>query len=223
MFERFTDRSRRSVVLAQEHARTLGHGEADSGHLLTGLATENGGVASIALAALGFRASEAGAVLAPLLPRKAAPGPAGHIPFTPRLKRDLENGLREALLMGHGYIGTEHLLLGLMRDSGGTAHQALGELGITDEDVRAKVMELLGGYRKAAGPSVAEAPGKPFEWPDWLAAANSDRKKLALIMAAVRRCYAECDGSGEPAMTGPHLSTSMAERFIARLLAEESR
>jgi ATP-dependent Clp protease ATP-binding subunit ClpA len=217
VFERYTDRSRRSVALAQEHARMLGHAEIDSGHLLIGLAAEGDSVACRALRALEFDVDTACEAMAPLLEHHD-PAPVSHIPFTSRCKRDVEGALREALSMSHNFIGTEHLLLGLLREDGSSATHILAFFGITPEAVRAKVMELLEGYRKPAVPTTDEAPGKPFEWPDWLAAVNSDRKKLALIMGAVRRCYAECDGSGEPATTGPHLSTSMAERFIERLL-----
>jgi ATP-dependent Clp protease ATP-binding subunit ClpC len=136
MFERFTDRARRVVVLAQEEARMLNHHHIGTEHLLLGLLSEGEGVAARALRGLGLSLEE--------VRRKIDPGsdePGGHIPFTPRAKKALELSLREALQLGHNYIGTEHILLGLVREGEGTAASILGAgLG----QVRRQVVELLG-------------------------------------------------------------------------------
>ena len=162
MFERYTDRARRSVVLAQEEARMMSHAEVDSGHLLIGLAAEDGGVASVALDGLGVKPDEARVVMAKLVPAAAHPV-AGHMPFTRRLKRDTEGALREALAMGHNYIGTEHLLLGLIRVSDGSCAQVLDALGIPLPAVREKVIELLHGY--AAAEKAGAAPRVTYPVP----------------------------------------------------------
>lgn len=153
MFERYTDRARRATVLAQAEARELGHPEISTGHLLLGLATEDGGVASQVLANLGLSVPGARGVLS-LDP--AAPSAAGHIPFTRGLKLACEQALRESLHLGHNYIATEHLLLGLLRDTeGDPAARIFMTAGITPTDIRAEVMRLLGSYEKSAAPRVS--------------------------------------------------------------------
>jgi len=147
MFERYTDRARRIIVLAQEEARSMGHAGADTGHLLLGMLAEGECVAAQALDALGATLPGARAVMRPLLPGHGVP--VAHPEFTPRLKRAMDSGLREALHLGHSYIGTEHLLLGLERDAAGSAAQVLGALGIPLPAVRGKVTELLRGYEAA--------------------------------------------------------------------------
>ncbi len=147
MFERYTDRARRVIVLAQDAARDMGHRDIGTGHLLIALIDEGGGVAYQALTALGITPER---VREAVLARRAAGEfPAdGHLPFTPSLKRALEGGLREAIMLGNGYIGTEHLLLGLIRDESCTGAVALAGCASLP-DVRAKVLELLRGYAAA--------------------------------------------------------------------------
>ncbi len=142
MFERFTDRSRQAVVLSQEWARSFVHDQHAPEHLLLGLISEEQGVAAQALRSMNVTINRVSEQIAELAkPRMRAP--TGHIPFTPELKKALENSLREALQLGHNYIGTEHLLLGLIRDREGPACEVLARLGVRPEDIRARVIELL--------------------------------------------------------------------------------
>ncbi|GID31944.1 ATP-dependent Clp protease ATP-binding subunit ClpA [Paractinoplanes brasiliensis] len=142
MFERFTDRARRVVVLAQEEARTLNHPCIGTEHLLLGLLREGDGIAGQALHAVGVTAET---VRAQLDTGDAAPGM--HIPFTPRAKKVLELALREALQLGHNYIGTEHILLGLLREDEGAAMRVIKA---NPADVRDVVLTLLRGAPEKA-------------------------------------------------------------------------
>lgn len=151
MFERFTDRARRAVILAVQEAREMNHGDVCTGHLLVALLAEGEGVAALALKAAGADLTGAREALLTRKPRGRM-GVAGHLPFSPRLKRALEDALREALILGHTYIGTEHLLLGLIRPGEGSAAQVLDTLGITLPAVREEVMGLLEGYPEAELP-----------------------------------------------------------------------
>jgi ATP-dependent Clp protease ATP-binding subunit ClpC len=149
MFERFTDRARRVVVLAQEEARMLKHNYIGTEHILLGLIHEGGGVAALALEHIGISQDAARQRVEEIIGHGTKP-PAGHIPFTPRAKKVLELALREALQLGHKYIGTEHLLLGLLREEEGVAAQVLTQLGASLDDVREAVIELLSGYSEPA-------------------------------------------------------------------------
>jgi ATP-dependent Clp protease ATP-binding subunit ClpA len=142
MFERFTVRARRVVVLAQEEARELDHDYIGTEHLLLGLLPDVEGVAVRVLAGLGISRQ---AVREQVVARvgRGSSTPAGHIPFTPRAKKSLELSLREALQLGHNYIGTEHILLGLIREGEGVAAQVLTGLGADLTRVRVKVLELV--------------------------------------------------------------------------------
>jgi hypothetical protein len=145
MFERFTDRARRVVVLAQEEARLLDHNYIGTEHILLGLIHEEEGIAAQALEALEISLDEVRAQVEEIIGRGPTE-PAGHIPFTPRAKKVLEYSLREALQLGHNYIGTEHILLGLIREGEGVAAQVLVELGADLSRVRQQVIQLLSGY-----------------------------------------------------------------------------
>jgi Clp amino terminal domain, pathogenicity island component len=159
MFERFTDRARRVVVLAQEEARGLNHDYIGTEHILLGLIHEREGVAARALTELGISLEGARAqVVAEIGHGKQAPG--GHIPFTPRAKKVLELSLREALQLGHNYIGTEHILLGLIREGEGVAAQVLVTLGASLERVRQQVVQLLADAGAAQAEQVAGGPVK---------------------------------------------------------------
>lgn len=147
MFERYTDRARRAVQLAQEEAAVLGHDAVGTDHLLLGLIDEGGGAAFTALEALGVTGAAACKAVAQRHPSGGTRS-NGHLPFTPRLKEVFELALREALQLGHHYVGTEHLLLGLIREGGDTGWQALADC-VPPEDVRAKVRELLRGHAEA--------------------------------------------------------------------------
>jgi Clp amino terminal domain, pathogenicity island component len=153
MFERFTDRGRRVIVLAQEEARLLNHDYIGTEHLLLGLTHEEEGVAARALTELGISLETVRAQVEEIIGRGQS-APTGHIPFTPRAKKVLELSLREALQLGHNYIGTEHILLGLIREGEGVAAQLLVKLGGSRDRVRAKVIQVLSD----AGPSPEQAP-----------------------------------------------------------------
>jgi ATP-dependent Clp protease ATP-binding subunit ClpC len=152
MFERFTDRARRVVVLAQEQARTLNHNYIGTEHLLLGLLREGDGVAAKALGALGISLEAVRAQVQATV-GQGLRGPTGrHIPFTPRAKKVMELSLREALQLGHSSIDTEHLLLGIFREGEGVAAQVLAGLGADDGQVRGQVVRLLIGEGEPAGP-----------------------------------------------------------------------
>ncbi|MEX0834114.1 MAG: ATP-dependent Clp protease ATP-binding subunit, partial [Actinomycetota bacterium] len=145
MFERFTDRARRVVVLAQEEARMLNHNYIGTEHILLGLIHEGEGVAAKALESLNISLEAVRQQVEEIIGQGQA-APTGHIPFTPRAKKVLELSLREALQLGHNYIGTEHILLGLIREGEGVAAQVLQKLGADLSRVRQQVIQLLSGY-----------------------------------------------------------------------------
>ena len=144
MFERFTDRARRVVVLAQEEARLLNHNYIGTEHILLGLIHEGEGVAARGLQSLGIRLDSVRSQVVETI-GQGRQSPSGHIPFTPRAKKVLELSLREALQLGHNYIGTEHILLGLIREGDGVAAQVLEKLGADLPKVRQTVIQLLSG------------------------------------------------------------------------------
>jgi ATP-dependent Clp protease ATP-binding subunit ClpC len=157
MFERFTDRARRVVVLAQEEARMLNHNYIGTEHILLGLIHEGEGVAAKALESLGISLEAVRSQVEEII-GQGQQAPSGHIPFTPRAKKVLELSLREALQLGHNYIGTEHILLGLIREGEGVAAQVLVKLGADLNRVRQQVIQLLSGYQgkepvSAGGPA----------------------------------------------------------------------
>ncbi|MGK2950379.1 MAG: Clp protease N-terminal domain-containing protein, partial [Acidimicrobiales bacterium] len=150
MFERFTDRARRVVVLAQEEARLLNHNYIGTEHILLGLIHEGEGVAAKALESLGISLEAVRSQVEEIIGQGGS-SPSGHIPFTPRAKKVLELSLREALQLGHNYIGTEHILLGLIREGEGVAAQVLVKLGADLSRVRQQVIQLLSGYQGPGG------------------------------------------------------------------------
>src|SRR5436309_2044447 len=161
MFERFTDRARRVVVLAQEEARMLNHNYIGTEHILLGLIHEGEGVAAKALESLGISLEGVRQQVEEII-GQGQQAPSGHIPFTPRAKKVLELSLREALQLGHNYIGTEHILLGLIREGEGVAAQVLVKLGADLNLVRQQVIQLLSGYQgKEAATAGGPAEGTP--------------------------------------------------------------
>jgi hypothetical protein len=156
MFERFTDRARRVVVLAQEEARLLNHNYIGTEHLLLGIIRDGEdmgpGVGALALQALDVSLEGVRTDVVEIVGRGNGLPPSGHVPFTPRGKKVLELSLREALQMGHDYIGTEHLLLGMVREGEGVAAQVLAKQGLTLEAIREQVQRLL-----------VEITGQPYE------------------------------------------------------------
>jgi ATP-dependent Clp protease ATP-binding subunit ClpA len=151
MFERFTDRARRVVVLAQEESRLLNHNYIGTEHILLGLIHEGQGVAAKALEAMGVSLEEVRSQIQEIIGRGDTAS-SGHIPFTPRAKKVLELSLREALALGHNYIGTEHILLGLIREGEGVAAQVLVKMGADLTRVRQQVIQLLQGYAGTGEP-----------------------------------------------------------------------
>lgn len=158
MFERFTDRARRVVVLAQEEARNLNHNYIGTEHILLGLIHEGEGVAAQALEAMGISLESVREQVEEII-GQGTEAPSGHIPFTPRAKKVLEYSLREALQLGHNYIGTEHILLGLIREGDGVAAQVLTNLGADLPSVCQQVIQLLNGYQ--GGTPAAENVQEP--------------------------------------------------------------
>jgi ATP-dependent Clp protease ATP-binding subunit ClpA len=174
VFERFTERARQVVVLSQEESRTLGHNHIGTEHLLLGLLREQQGLAAQALESLGVTLEQARAHVMGLLPA-GEEVLSGQIPFTPRAKKVLELALREALSLGHNYIGTEHLLLGLVCDNDGVAARVLLDFDADSEKIRNVVMRMLvGGAGGAAGKGHSS-----FDW------APEEAFDLALALAAL--------------------------------------
>jgi ATP-dependent Clp protease ATP-binding subunit ClpA len=199
VFERFTDRARRVVVLAQEESRLLNHDFIGTEHILLGLIHEGEGVAAQALGALGIRLDAVRARVEETVGQGEST-PSGHIPFTPRAKKVLELSLREALQFGHNYIGTEHILLGLIREGEGVAATVLVGLGADLERVRAKVVELLSGRSGAGAPELITDP-------------RSGASFLATPAA----------GPSRFGRTGPEFVRSGLDRLLVRRLTVGSR
>jgi ATP-dependent Clp protease ATP-binding subunit ClpC len=160
VFERFTDRARRVVVLAQEEARMLNHNYIGTEHILLGLIHEGEGVAAKALESLGISLDAVRQQVEEII-GQGQQAPSGHIPFTPRAKKVLELSLREALQLGHNYIGTEHILLGLIREGEGVAAQVLVKLGADLNKVRQQVIQLLNGYQSKGEPAGTASEATP--------------------------------------------------------------
>jgi ATP-dependent Clp protease ATP-binding subunit ClpA len=193
VFERFTDRARRVVVLAQEEARLLDHNYIGTEHLLLGLIRDGDGVACQALASLGISLPAVRAQVEEIIGRGQTAS-MGHVPFTPRAKKVLELSLREALQLGHDYIGTEHILLGLIREGKGVGAQVLQKLGADLNRVRQQVIVLLQGETAEEGSARAVLQDDPNEFPR--RAADRGRRALA---AAERLAAAGGDPSVTPA------------------------
>jgi ATP-dependent Clp protease ATP-binding subunit ClpA len=159
MFERFTDRARRAMALAQEEAQRH-HSGVGTEHLLLGLIQEGEGVAAKALEALGISLESVSQQVQEII-GPAKPPPSGHSRFSPRARQVLKLSLREALQLGHHYIGTEHLLLGLMREGEGAAAQVLVKLGADLSGVRQQVIQLLQGYQGQEEPKAGRTAPRP--------------------------------------------------------------
>jgi ATP-dependent Clp protease ATP-binding subunit ClpA len=222
MFERFTDRARRVVVLAQEEARMLNHNYVGTEHILLGLIHEGEGVAAKALESLGISLQTVREKVEEII-GQGQQAPSGHIPFTPRTKKALELSLRESLQLGHNYIGTEHILLGLISEGEGVAAQVLVRLGADLNRVRQEVIQLLHAHRsrtESSGPSErSSVPGErssrsgerqgteaasprvagPREF--WLTEIQAALTKIADRLTAIERhlgMTAHPAGSGDP-------------------------
>jgi ATP-dependent Clp protease ATP-binding subunit ClpA len=213
MFERFTDRARRVVVLAQEEARMLNHNYIGTEHILLGLAREGDGVAARALESLGISLEAVRQDVERIIGR-GKQAPSGHIPFTPRAKKVLELSLREAHQLGHNYIGTEHILLGLLREGEGVAAQVLVRLGADLNRVRQQVIELLVG-RDPEGTGrivVAGEAGEDVPLPrtvtggPWVAEVRNALTKITARLEAIERHLGMTAPAAEPG--GPSGETS---------------
>ncbi len=177
MFERFTDRARRVVVLAQEEARMLNHNYIGTEHILLGLIHEGEGLAAKALESLGISLDAVRQQVEEII-GQGQQAPSGHIPFTPRVKKVLELTQQAALQLGHSYIGTEHILLGLIREGDGVAAQVLIRLGADLNRVRQQVIALLYQSKELArrraeeGAPLPEVQARLDAVEDWLAAVD---------------------------------------------------
>jgi ATP-dependent Clp protease ATP-binding subunit ClpC len=191
MFERFTDRARRVVVLAQEEASMLNHNYIGTEHILLGLIHEGEGVAAKALESLGISLEAVRQQVEEII-GQGQQAPSGHIPFTPRAKKVLELSLRESLQLGHNYIGTEHILLALLREGEGVAAQVLVKLGADLNRVRQQVIQLLHGY-----------PGKRLEGP---AAGRRERGLPPEVAARLDAIDSRLSAVEQRAGTGPDTS-----------------
>ena len=195
MFERFTDRARRVVVLAQEEARMLNHDYIGTEHILLGLIHEGNGVAARALEALGITDEAVRQQIGETVGRGKKPARSGHIPFTAQAKKSLELSLREALQLGHHYIGTEHILLGLIREGEGPAAQVLTAMGADLDTVREQVIELLHG-RQPMDESGTRRSGK---------GGRRKRKLLAEILDRLESIDSRLSAVEQRVGTGPDL------------------
>jgi ATP-dependent Clp protease ATP-binding subunit ClpC len=224
MFERFTDGARRVIVLAQEEARELNHNYIGTEHILLGLIHEGSGAAGAALDLLGVTLEGARAGVVSIVSR--GPGqPSGHIPFTPRSKKVLELSLREAMDLGHTYIGPEHILLGLIREGEGVATHVLQNLGVSADRVRETVLGLIseaagseaggggeaGGRWEAGGGVIGMGPevrvvGSPAQLAEMITRLRSIDGRLAAIEPhqglAARRPAGEPEPPAEPGPAG---------------------
>jgi ATP-dependent Clp protease ATP-binding subunit ClpC len=160
VYEQFTDRARRAVTQAQEEARMLSHDYIGTEHILLGLVHEGDGVAGKALKSLGISLEAVRQQIEEIIGRGQQQPPSGHIPFTPRAKKVLELALREALQLDHKYIGTEHILLGLLREGEGVAALVLVRLGADLNRVRQQVIQLLHGHQGKVAKAAGSRPGE---------------------------------------------------------------
>ncbi len=203
MFERFTDRARRATTLALEEARLLNHSVIGTEHLLLGLIHEGEGVAAKALETLGISLEAAREKVEAIVP-SGATASTGHMDFTDRSKKIIELSLREALQLGHNYIGTEHLLLGIIREGQGTAAQVLVEMGADLSRVRQQTIQLLTGYSVPSGkpePGAESGPKIQFEGISVRPVGSRDRREKQLALA--RRLVVEVARLLEDAVADP--------------------
>jgi ATP-dependent Clp protease ATP-binding subunit ClpA len=198
MFERFTDRARRVVVLAQDEARLLRHNYIGTEHILLGLIHEGEGVAARALESLGISLEMVRHQVEEII-GEGQVVPSGHIPFTPRAKKVLELSLREALDIGHNYIGTEHLLLGLIREGHGVAAQVLVALGADLSRVRQQVIDVLAAYQGRTG-EAGQAPARSAS-----AEAGRQERPAAALAGRIRTIEARLSAIELRLGSGPDL------------------
>lgn len=193
MYERYTDRARRVIVLAQDGARHLNHNYIGTEHVLLGIVHEGEGVASRVLESLGLQLESIREQVEEIVGQGEVK-PSGYIPFTPRAKKAQEHALREALKLGHNYIGTEHLLLGLIREGEGVAFQVLQKCGVTLEQVRTGVIQVLAD---GVSPAMKDSDASSAQ-------ANMPRlgKSAERILKRARR---EATANGDPEVEWQHI------------------
>jgi ATP-dependent Clp protease ATP-binding subunit ClpC len=180
VFERFTERARQVVVLAQDESRALGHDYIGTEHLLLGLLREEQGLAARLLTAVGITLEDVRGLIVSTIGAREH-GAAGQIPFTPRAKRALELSLREALALGHDYIGTEHLLLGLASESDSRGARILAGYGLEGEFVRTEILNLLSG---GSPPKLTlETRAVAFDVSEWDEPARGRERSRPVIIA----------------------------------------
>jgi Clp amino terminal domain, pathogenicity island component/UvrB/uvrC motif len=211
MFERFADRARRAVMLAEVEAGMLNHNYIGTEHILLGLIHEGEGVAAKALESLGISLEAVRQQVEEII-GQGQQAPSGHIPFTPRAKKVLELSLREALQLGHNYIGTEHILLGLIREGEGVAAQVLAMLGADLTRVRQQVIQLLHGYQgkepAAERESGSRGPGARRKLSEILRRVDSIDARLSVIEQRLD------DGPARPAVA-PEIAEIRREKQAA--------
>lgn len=190
MFERYTDRARRAVVLAQEESRMLSHNYIGTEHILLGLIHEGEGVAAKALESLGVSLDAVRGQVEEIIGR-GQETPKGHIPFTPRGKRVLELSLTESLQLGCNYIGTEHILLGLVRQGEGVGAKVLCKLGAELTPVRKAVIDLLASYGTNAIPEATPKPAQPQARPTSIVSAYHAVDKIAAALSSLQTANRE--------------------------------
>jgi ATP-dependent Clp protease ATP-binding subunit ClpA len=199
MFERFTDQARRVVVVAQEESRKLGHDYIGTEHILLGILGAGESVAVQALASLGVSQEAAREQVEEIVGR-GSHQVSGHIPFTPRAKKVLELSLREAIQLGHNYIGTEHILLGLIREGEGVAAQVLTRLGADLNRTRQQVIQLLHGPQ---GAETAAEYSRPLRRPGGPGGLDAIRDRLDTIAGQLAAIVSRLGIGGEAASTAP--------------------
>jgi len=194
VFERFTERAQRVVRLAQDEARAMGHDHVGTEHLLIGLLREQDGLGGNVLRELGVGVDQARAAVLMVVPR-GEKAPRGQIRWTARAKHVLELALREALSLGHSFIGTEHLLLGLVREVEGLGARVLADVGADAEAVRGRIFTLLGGPAvvgpRARRPSAPPARRAGVDWPAALLSAAASFAESRGRAPAVRVTLAD--------------------------------
>jgi ATP-dependent Clp protease ATP-binding subunit ClpC len=198
MFERFTGRAQRAMVLAQEEAGMLNHNHIGTEHLLLGLIHEGEGVAAQALESLGISLQAVRQQVEEVI-GQGPYAPAGPIPFTPRAKKVLELSRREALAMGHNYVGTEHILLGLLREGDGVAAQVLVRMGADLNRVRQQVIQLLAGHQDKDEPKSGRAARRAGK-------AGRQQGPLPQILQRVESIDSRLSAIGQRVGAGPDVS-----------------
>ena len=196
MYERFTDRSRKVMQLANQEAQRFNHEYIGTEHILLGLVKEGSGVAANVLKNLDIDFQKVRRQIEQIV--QHGPGAdriiAGQLPPTPRSKKVIEYAIEEARVLKHNYVGTEHLLLGLLREEEGVAAQVLTNLGLKLEDVRQEVLNLLGPTVLDSEPPVVHLPAPPIVVEGGDAGQPIERSQIDTAQGLLRRLFEERDG-----------------------------